>query len=156
MKKLTTHHLPLATRRRGFVSLGAILLLGAVIVEIALVGAFLVYLLTGTNFGIRVSAEAFSAAGAGIAEGMMRVIRNPDASGLFQTLTTGNASVQFRICKDYTGGSGSSCGTNLATGKTEVIAVGTSFGRDRKLVAILDVDPLSGLVSVHSIEEKPR
>ena len=149
------------SRRNGIVSLGATLLLGAIIVEIAMTVAFLAYVLNFSNFGIRLSAEALAAAQAGIDDGLMRIIRNDFSSPTcpaylchFESgLAVGNASVAFRICKGVIGSSSTSdCGTTPATGKYEIISKGSRLNKFRQRVAIVEVDAF-GLMKITSIQE---
>ena len=59
----------------GVTSLATMLILGSIIVQIGLVGFALSYYLTTSNAGVKFSSYALSAAQAGIAEGMLRVVR---------------------------------------------------------------------------------
>ncbi|PIP92213.1 hypothetical protein COW77_01145, partial [Candidatus Wolfebacteria bacterium CG18_big_fil_WC_8_21_14_2_50_39_7] len=62
--KLTTHNSLLNTKAAA--TLPVILLVGGLIVEIGITGAFIAYFLSQSGFGIKLSEEALAAARAGI------------------------------------------------------------------------------------------
>jgi len=155
MKKLITYNLQLTTSERGVASLGAMLLFGAVIVEIALVTALLSYLLGTANLGGRLAAEALAAARAGVDDALIKIIRGTDSTGGTYPLTVGSATADIRICKDVIGGTSSGCGTTSATGKREIIALGKTLARRRLMVAVVEVDLTTRLMKIESLIEKP-
>ena len=63
-------------KNKGIAALPTILLLGGIIVEISIVGAFISYLFSQSSFGIRSSEEALSLAQSGIQDAMIKIIRN--------------------------------------------------------------------------------
>ena len=163
MRKFTIYNLQF-TNRRGVASLGAMLLLGSVIVEVGLIGLLLVTLLTSTNLGVRLSAEALGAAHAGIQEGMLAILRSKDGPYGNPVLTVGNANATVAICLnsdfDLVSGPVSNPATcpvpGGAPGTYVIHSLGDAFGRQRWVVAIVEVDPGTGLLKVQSIEEKTR
>jgi hypothetical protein len=147
-------------KNKGVASLAMILLLGGIIIQIALVGATLGYLLTSTNLSIRLSAEALAAAQGGIDEGIMRVMRkdypaNPPTDLYSYALpATGNAGATITLCKNFTGATSSgTCGATPAPGKYEILSIGQSLTKSRKLVAVFEADPGTLLIKIQSITE---
>src|SRR3989344_3364578 len=159
MKNLKSQILNLKSSgfRNGIVSLGAVLILGSVVVGIALSVALISYILNSTNLAIKLSAEALAAAQAGVNEGIMRILRNDyPSSPTFSPFLPGGASATVRICKDLTGGTSvSGCGATPASGRYEIISEGASLLKKRLGVAVLDVNPISRSLTVSSFAEKP-
>jgi len=147
--------------KKGVASLAATLILGAVIISIALTIGLLAYLLNFTNLGIRLSAEAFSAAQAGVEEGLMRVLRNDHQAPSWQNgeynsnLFPGGPSAAVRICKDKIGNVIDLCNGISTPGKYEIISVGTAFVKKRQMAAVVQVDATTRQMTVESIIEKP-
>ncbi|KKU77396.1 MAG: hypothetical protein UY12_C0026G0015 [Parcubacteria group bacterium GW2011_GWA2_47_8b] len=137
----------LKMRLKGISSLPTMLLLGGIIIEIAIAIAFLTYYFNVSNFAARLSAEALAAARAGIDDATIKVVLNkncPDSSCPSPyTLALGDRAVTVTICKD----------TCAGVGKHQVTAVGSAFAIRRQMVAILEVDPVTGEVKVESLKE---
>ncbi len=123
------------------------LLFGGIIIEIAIAIAFLTYYFNVSNLAARLSAEALAAARAGIDDATIKIVLNkncPDSSCPSPyTLTLGERAVMVAICKD----------TCAGTGKHQVTAVGSAFAIRRQMVAILQVDSITGEVKVESLKE---
>lgn len=132
--------------RRGAAILSVTLLLGGLIIEIGLLGVFLFYLVNYTNYGIRVSSEAFAGAQAGIAEGILRLARNKCEFGSLPPLGVGTATVAIAIS-----GSGSCLGTGTIT--RVVTAVGASVTKSRRLEASVDIDLTTGEILAVRVSE---
>ena len=148
-------HAP-ATRRLaavGIASLPAILLLGAIIVEIAVASVFLLSYLNNSVYGTRLSNQAHSAAASGINDAVLRVILNKDVNEESYTLAVGSAAVDVEICKDIFFPCDGS--TTIAAGKHQVVAIGRALTRRHRLIATLSVDASTGLVSIDSIKNQP-
>ncbi|PIR89106.1 MAG: hypothetical protein COU07_02660 [Candidatus Harrisonbacteria bacterium CG10_big_fil_rev_8_21_14_0_10_40_38] len=138
---------------KGIISLGITLLLGGIIIEIGVGIALITYLLNQNNFGIKQSNESYVAAESGIEDAILRVINDNFTTGSIVTIDLTNASADVRICEDTIGGSENGCGATAAPGKTEIISVGTSQLRKRKIVAVLNIDSETKKVSLESISE---
>jgi len=92
-------------KRNGVVSIAAMLVLGAVVVQIGLVGFILSYYLNAANAGVKFASYAFSGAQAGIAEGILRVVRseyNPLVPNSFSLTLTSGALVTVTLCAGET------------------------------------------------------
>jgi hypothetical protein len=121
------------------------LLIGGIIAEIGLVGAFLVYLLTKTNLGTKLSAQALAAAQAGVDDAMLAVIRG-------RTSTSYTISLGASTSAEVTIGPGCPpLGTAISV---PVTAEGQSLISQRSLSATLEVDCATSLVKIQSIVEQ--
>ena len=141
--KLTTHNSLLNTKAAA--TLPVILLVGGLIVEIGITGAFIAYFLNQSGFGIKLSEEALAAARAGIQDATIRIVRdkNFNPSPNPYTLTIGNRSAQVTICKD----------TCAGTDKFQVDSLGIAFNKRRKIRAVIYVNSLTGEVKLESERE---
>jgi len=142
--KLITHNLELNDKKAA-VTLPVILLVGGLIAEISIAGAFIAYFLNQSGFGIKLSEEALAAARAGIQDATIRIVRdkNFNPSPNPYTLTIGNRSAQVTICKD----------TCAGTDKFQVDSLGIAFNKRRQVRAILYVDSITGEVKLESEKE---
>jgi hypothetical protein len=134
---------------KGMAFLPVVLMVGAVVAEFVVAGAFLVYYLNSSNFGARLSAEALSAASAGVEDAMIKIVRDKNCPNVScespYTLAVGNRSTVVTICKDSCSG----------TGTHEIISIGHALTQRRKLVAVVETNSLTGEVKIISIEEEP-
>ncbi len=154
-----TEYKKLAVKKgeRGVATLVMVLVLGGVVVELALAGILLVTLLTNENLGIQLSIRALAAAQSGISEGLLRIVRNKDIGSPSSLISfdTGSATANVRICQGYTGGTLNECATGVQPAPIyEIISVGAALTRKRTLVAVAEVDDVTGLVTVISLNEK--
>lgn len=144
---------------RGIAALSTILLFGSIIVEIAIATAFMAFILNNINYGARLSAEALSAAKAGVDDATLKLSRNKDfafPSSPGYELAVGNRIATVLVCKDFKTAAGANpCGAIPNVGKYEVTSTGKAVNKQRKLRAIIDVDPQTGLTRVVSKEEVP-
>lgn len=138
---------------QGIVSLGMILLVGGIVVELALVGIFLVFLLSQTNLGIRLSADALAAAHTGIDDGFMNTLRDTPA-GTY-TINMGNATVIYSLCNG-----GFACGalgnTVIPVNQAAIIATGSAFNKKRKIVAMIEINPTTRAMKIISEVEQQQ
>lgn len=134
---------------QGVASLPAIILFGGLMIEIGVAGAFLIYYLNNSLYGTRLSQAALTVAQAGIDDGILKVILDKDCPNIncpsTYTITTENGSADVTICKDSCSGSGT----------TQVTSIGSSLTRKHKIVAVLNVNDTTGLVTRNSITEIP-
>ena len=138
----------------GIASLPAILLMGAIIVEVAVASVFLLTYLNNSVYGARLSEQALVAARSGINDAVSRVILNKDCGAdagcapLYPdtyTITVEGAYVDVSICKD-----------TCVSGKHQVVAIGRALTKQHRVVAVLTVDSFTGLVTVDSIKDQPE
>lgn len=132
-------------QRKAAAALPMVLLIGGVIVEIAIAGAFIAYYLSQSGFSIKMSAEAYAAAQAGVQDVLIRIIReksfNPDPNPYI--LTVGNREAQITVCKDV-------C---VGTDKYEITSLGIAFNQRRQLRAVISINPFNGQAFIESIQE---
>lgn len=126
----------------GIVALPVILMLGGLIAEIAIAMAVSVFLLTSSEFGMRLSSDAFFAARAGIQDGILRIVRDKNFTSSYN-LTVGNVTADVTVCNI-------SC---VGAGKAKVAAVGRAQSRSRKLEAVFAVSSGTGEVRLESLKE---
>lgn len=147
---------PYALRfKSGVAVLISVILIGGIVVEIGIGGLFVIYFLTQSGFGIRLSSEALLAARSGIQDAMIKIVRNKDinyaTSGSPYTINIGNRSATIAICKDSKTVSTPCDTANI--GKDEIISLGIALTKRRELRAILNITTATGEVWVESLEE---
>jgi hypothetical protein len=138
---------------KGVAMLPLVILIGGLIVEIGIAGAFMAYFLNQSSFGIRLSDEALSASQTGILDAEIKIVRdkNFNPSPNTYTLNVGNRSVQVTVCKNFKTVS-SPCDTAM-NGKYEITSLGIALTRRRQLRAIIQVNDLTGGVRLESERE---
>ncbi len=140
--------------RSGMASLPVVLLLGGIMVEAAIAGAFVLYFISSDVYGDKLIAQASEIARSAIDDGILRVISNPDCgidtSGCPTpyTITAAGVSATVNICKDTCPGQGS--------GITQITAVGSALTKRSSLVATLSVSSTLPLVTVLSISDQTQ
>jgi len=135
------------SKNRGVSALPMLLLVSAIIAEIAVVSVVVANVLSSTRLSERLGSEAFAAARAGAQDATLRVIRYkncPNTSGcpVTSTLIVGSRSADVTI-------------TNEGGGIILVDSVGDALGRKKRVQATLDADPSTGEVLLQSFEEVP-
>jgi len=137
---------------RGLAALPTILLIGGIIVEIAIAGVFISYLLSQSGFGAKLSAEALAAAQAGVQDALMKIVRDKTfSSSSGYDITVGSRNARVVVCKDSKTVS-SVCDT-YNPGKDEITSIGAASLKKRQLQAIVNVNATSGAVEIESIRE---
>src|SRR3989344_953090 len=64
--------------RRGQMTLPFVLLIGGIIVEVAIAGAFVTYFLSNSGYGERLSMRATAASESGVRDAMIRITQNKE------------------------------------------------------------------------------
>jgi uncharacterized protein (UPF0333 family) len=128
--------------KEGQTALPVILLISAIVIEVTIAGAFVVYFASISGQGERLSARTTSAAQAGIRDAFVRITRDKNLANTSYDLAVGDDVVTIQISKN--------AGANIFTVTSTAVA-GT---RQRRLVGTLSVDSTTGKVELHSIEEK--
>jgi hypothetical protein len=147
LKPITYHLSP----RKGIASLPVILLLGGIIIEIAVTGAFLLFYLNNSIYGTKISNEALITAQAGVDDAVLKIILNklcPDAGCLpsppTYSVTVGRGTANVTIQRNAP-----------SSGKHQITSLGTVLTKQHKLVAVAAVSATSGMVYVESITDEP-
>ena len=135
------------------ITLPVVILIGGLVMEISIAGAFFAYFLSQSGFGLKLSTEAFAAAQSGIEDAKLKIVRdknltvNPNP----YALTVGNRSAEITVCKNFRTVS-SACDTAMS-GKYEITSLGSALTKRRELRAILYVDNTTGEVQLESLNE---
>jgi len=157
MSRYTKYQIPNTKNIEGVTSLATMLILGAVVVQIGLVGFILSYYLTSANAGVKFSAYAYSGAEGGIEEGIMRIIRDDYINAAtFSVDGAGSTVVDVTICKGGTPAT-AMCKIDvwdLDPDLVQIVVASGSFNKQSLLVAIVDVDSMTHLVKVISIKQQ--
>ena len=131
--------------KNGQAALPAILLICGIIIEIAVAGVLIAFILSSSGWGERLSAQALAAAKAGVEDAFMRItIDKTFSASSGYSFSVGGRTVQVIVNKDPVG---------YSVGIDQVISVGTALSRQRKLEAIIVVDSNTGKVSLKSTQE---
>lgn len=126
--------------RQGIVSLTTILIIGTIIMETALVGLAVAYLVGEQGFGVRMSYNATYAAKSGAQDAVLRIIRNKDASfSSGYTMGVGGYQVAVTVSS-----------TQLDTSeyrKFTVLSTGSAMGKRAIIEAVVILNAYTGGVS---------
>lgn len=129
-------------RATGQIALPYVLAIGGVIIEVAIAGAAVVYLLSITVLGERLSVRANAAAYSGIQDGMRRISGNKEVGNISYCLTVlddkAKVTVQRAPGYVYTIDSVSRVGTRLA-----------------QFTGTMAVDDITGKIYLRSFIEAP-
>lgn len=132
----------------GVVAFSTILVLSAIVVEVGVAASVLVYFLNRSNYGIRLTNEAFAAARAGVDDAVIRIVRAkfyPSCTTAYNLAVGGDASADVTI-------QNIACSAGAETQYT-VSSTGKALGKRRTLTATLDVDPATREVRILNIAE---
>ncbi len=129
---------------RGAATLPVVLLMSAIVVELAIVGVVLAAILGNTIFSSRLGNEALAAARAGAQDGIRRVILYKNCPG-----TGCPASYSLTV------GSRSTADVTIASasGVITIDSIGTASSRKKKVEVLLGVDSTTGKVNIQSFKE---
>lgn len=132
----------MANRRlnTGVAALPMILLISAIIIEIAVISVVLATTLNNTRFSERLGAEALSAARAGAQDTILKVIREKGCPASLPQLTVGSRSANI-TCTDSGGG------------VITIQSTGKALSREKRVQVVLGVDSVTGEVSLQSFKE---
>lgn len=128
--------------KKAIAALPSIIIMGGIVLEIAIVGAFLAYLFSQSGYGIRLSAEALNAARAGAQDGILRVVRNKDFSSSGYALTTNGRTATVIVLA-----------STPSSGFTTITSDASALSRRKKVKVVLAIDSLTSKVEVVSYEE---
>lgn len=146
---LVTYYLPLITyhRRRGIAVLPVMILIGAIIVEIAIVGGILAFYGSTSNLAIRASQEALFTARSGVEDALIKIVRNkgftaatPYAVSVNSGIATTTASITVIVSS-----------TNAA--QKIIVATSSVMNRTKTVQAVVNIDSVSGKVDIVSFGE---
>lgn len=127
---------------RGIAALPAVLMIGGIIMQLAIVGLLLAYLYSSSSYGNRLATEALNAARAGAQDAITRVIRDKTFSTTSYTLTTNGRDATVVVTRD-----------SPTTGQDTITATVVALTHQKKIQAIIAVSTTTGQVEVLSFGE---
>lgn len=134
-------------KRLGIVVIPTVLMLGGIITVMVVSGALVVYFLNNSNYGLRLSINAQSAAKGGIQDAVLQLLRdNNYISSGYNLIIDDNSQAWITVSGDL------SLTQNVI--KKKIISQGSSFTRYRYLETIIQIDKNTGKLDIISIEEK--
>lgn len=133
---------------RGVVAFSTILILSAIVVEVGVAASVLVYFLNRSNYGVRLTNEAFAAARAGVDDAVVRVLRTrfyPACAASYTIPVGASAEADVTITNV-------DCSAVSETQYT-VSSTGRVTGKRRTLQATLGLHPTTREVRVLAVTE---
>lgn len=131
--------------KRGVAALPTMLLIGGIVIEIAIAGAFLAFVFISSNLSAKLNATAVAVARAGVQDAMLRIVRDKGYSNaLGYTLTVGSYSAAVTV----------TAGSPIA-GEDTIISTATVLTRQKSFQAVVSVDSTTGEVRLVSFTEIP-
>jgi Tfp pilus assembly protein PilX len=138
------------TKVRGAATLPTVILMSAIVIEIAVAGVVIANALNNTAYSQRLAERALAAAKAGTDDAFMRIVRYKNCPGASGCPCTASTPCSIQIDTNTTA---SVTMSNNGAGVITVNSVGTAFTRQKKLQMIVGVDSNTGLVSLQSLQE---
>ncbi|MDI6820700.1 MAG: hypothetical protein QMD65_00780 [Patescibacteria group bacterium] len=137
--------------KSGQATLAFVLLVGGIVIEIAIAGAFVTYFLSTSGLGERLSARALTTAHAGVRDVQIKITRNKEwcssvGCPYVYPIAVGNDSASVTV-----GWMSDDSDNYVYT----IDSVGTASTRARRLIATLVVNRTTGLVQFSSLVETP-
>lgn len=123
-----------------------VLMLGGLLTVIALTGSLIVYLLSRSNFNIRLSSEALLSAKTGTQDGILRLVRNTNFTSSAGYDPTGEGKSQVKVNVIL---------SNADVVQKEIISIGCALARYRQLRGVVEINKNTGELKILSIEEVP-
>ncbi|MFA7201566.1 MAG: hypothetical protein WC099_01025 [Candidatus Paceibacterota bacterium] len=132
--------------RRGVVSITTVMIIGTVIMETALVGLVVAYLVGEQGMGVRASYSATAAAESGISDVLLHIARNKDwvPSISPYTIQVGSFTVQVAVTKTP---------IDSRFSQYTVVATGRALTKRVQIQSIFVVDGYLGSVNQQSLTE---
>jgi len=127
-------------KRSGISALPTILLVSAIIIEIAVIGVILASTLSNARFSDRLASEALGAARSGAHDAILKVIREKGCPGSLPDMAVGSRSAE-RTCEDD------------GAGRITIESTGSAFTRKKRIEVIIGIDSITGKVSLQSFKE---
>ncbi len=130
----------------GAATLPTVIMMSAIVIEIAVAGVVIASALNTTAYSQRLSAQALAAAKVGTDDAFMRIVRYKSCPGASGCPSSYSIQVDANTTATITM-------SNNGQGVITVNSVGTAFTRQKKMQMVVGVDSVSGLVSVQSLQE---
>ncbi len=133
--------------RDGQIALPFVLLVGGIILEIVIGGAFVAYFSSGSGYSARLEVRAWAAANSGINDALVKIAKNKE-------LTSSNMSYDLTLDADSATVTVSR--TSDSSGQYYVYTVtslGTAGLRQKKLQAVAIVNQTTGALQLQSLSD---
>ena len=149
----TSYKLQTTSYKTGAAAISTILIIAAIVSEIAIAALVASYFSSQSGLGIRIVYNASFAAQSGIDDALLKISRNknfvPNPNPY--SIAVGSASASVLVCANsYT--NVSNCDTS-SVGTYEITSLGTALTKQVRMRALLYVDPTTGLITVRSLKE---
>lgn len=132
---------------RGIAALPLVLMVGGLITAITLALLVANLLATQSEFGLRLSSQAFTAAQSGVQDAFLRIVRDKTFTGSYAITFADGSSAAVTVCKD------SIAPVCVGVGKDLITALGQAQTRNRKFQAVVDLDAVTGEAKLESLNE---
>ncbi len=144
--KMRNFILKIQQSMRGIVSITTVMIIGTVIMETALVGLVVAYLVGEQGMGVRASYSAIAAAESGVSDVFLHIARNKDwvPSISPYTITVGNFLVDVAVAK---------APIDSRFNQYTVIATGRALTKKVQIQGIFVVDGYTGSINQQSLTE---
>lgn len=140
----------LFNKREGQLTLPFVLLIGGIIVEVAIAGAFVTYFLSNSGYGERLAIRATAAAETGVRDAMVKITQNKE-----YVSEAGETSYSLYVSEDNNDFALVTVSRVTSGSKYvyTVISLGTAVSRQKKFTAVISVNPTTGTSELESIQE---
>ena len=125
--------------QKGVSALPTILMMSAILIEVAVVSVVIANIVSNTRFSERLAAEAYGVARSGAQDVVLKVLREKGCPTSLPRLNVGSNYADV------------TCAEN--SGIVTVDSIGTAFTRKKKVEAVLVVDSITSEVSLQSFKE---
>lgn len=129
--------------KTGIAALPALLLIGGIVIEIAIVSAALTFIGITNALSVRAAAEALFLARAGAQDAIMRVVRDKNFSSSGYTVPVGSRSATVVVTKDQP-----------QAGQTTITATSSVVRRQKEIQAVVTIDGVTGQSEIVSFKEQ--
>ncbi|MEK9194541.1 MAG: hypothetical protein AAB884_01895 [Patescibacteria group bacterium] len=131
----------------GQIALPFILLVSGIIIEIAIAGSFVAYFLINSGLGERLALRAEAAAHAGLEDAIIRISQDKGYADLGEnySLDVNGDNVLISVSRVF------NSGANIYV--YTIISVATAGSREKKFVAVIAVNDLTGEIQPQSFTE---
>ena len=131
---ITNYQLP----RNGQAIFSFVFLVGTIVVAIGVTLAFLAFSFINISFGFRAGERASAAAAGGANDGVMQLVRNKSFSNVSGYSVPGDAAAATVSVSQNT----------PVSGEATIISTATVSGYERRIKAVVAVDPTTGQVTL--------
>ncbi len=133
--------------RDGQIALPFVLLVGGIIFEIVIAGAFVAYFASGSGYSARLEVRAWAVANSGVNDALVKIAKNKEftASTMSYGFTLGSDAATVTVSR-----------TNDSSGQYYVYTIsslGTAGARQKKIQAVAIVNQTTGALQLQSLND---